>query len=163
MSFVSSEQTLNNSPYETFKFEEVGDTLTFYAVNIGERSGEHGDFKVMEVVQWNKDAKTYDELKDSLKLVSFALKTWLSNAVDQNLLLPGGFYTITLTAKRDTKYTCKKTGGQKKTKSDNFKIDRLGLSDTEAINIIKSFAPNIAVVTTETIETEAPVVARPRV
>lgn len=163
MSFVSSVESVNNSPYETFKFEEVGDKVTIYAVNVGERSGEHGDFKVMEAVKWNPEAKNYEELEKSLKLISFTLKTWLMNAVNDNKLEVGKFYTIELTAKRDTKYTCPKTGGQKKTKSDNFKIDRLGVSDAEAVRIIKSIAPSVAKVTSEPVETEAPAVARPRV
>lgn len=163
MSFVSSVESVNNSPYKTFKFEEVGDKVTIYAVNVGERSGEHGDFKVMEAVKWNPEAKNYEELEKSLELISFTLKTWLMNAVNDNKLEVGKFYTIEFTARRDTKYTCPKTGGQKKTKSDNFKIDRLGVSDAEAVRIIKSIAPSVAKVTSEPVETDAPTVARPRV
>lgn len=162
MSFVNSVESVNNSPYETFKFEEVGDKVTIYAVNVGERSGEHGDFKVMEAVKWDPEAKNYEELKESLKLISFPLKTWLMNAVNDNKLEVGKLYTIELTVKRDTKYTCPKSGGQKKTKSDNFKIDRLGVSDAEALRIIKSAAPNVAKVTLEPADTESPAVARPR-
>lgn len=163
MSFVSSVESINHSPYDTFKFEEVGDKVTIYAVNVGERSGEHGDFKVMEAVKWNPEAENYEELEQSLKLISFPLKTWLMNAVNDNKLEVGKFYTIELTAKRDTKYTCPKTGGQKKTKSDNFKIDRLRVDDAEAVRIIKSIAPGVAKVTSEPVETDAPSVARPRV
>lgn len=163
MSFVSSVECVNNSPYDTFKFEEVGDKVTIYAVNVGERSGEHGDFKVMEAVKWNPEAKNYEELEQSLKLISFPLKTWLMNAVNVDKLEVGKFYTIELTAKRDTKYTCPKTGGQKKTKSDNFSISRLGVDDAEAVRIIKSIAPSVAKVTSEPVETAAPSVARPRV
>lgn len=163
MSFVSSVESVNHSPYETFKFNEVGDKVTIYAVNIADRSGEHGDFKVMEAVKWNPDAENYEELEESLKLISFSLKTWLKNAVKDNKLEVGKFYTIKLTAKRDTKYICPNTGGQKKTKSDNFKIDRLRVSDAEAVRIIKSIAPAVAKVTSEPVETESPAVARPRV
>lgn len=161
MSFVSSVESVNQSPYEAFKFEEVGDSVTIYAVNIGERNGEHGEFKVMEAVQWNPEAKNYEELEESLKLISFPLKTWLSNAVTDKKLELGKFYTITLSLKRDMKYT-DKNGGSKKAKSDNFKIDRLGISDEKAKEIIKSYAPNIAKVEVEPEDTQAPQTARPR-
>lgn len=161
MGFVSAVESVNQSPYEAFKFEEVGDSVTIYAVNIGERSGEHGVFQVMEAVQWNPDANNYEELEKSLKLISFPLKTWLRNAVKDKKLELGKFYTITLSLKRDMKYS-DKNGGSKKAKSDNFNIGRLRIQDEKAKEIIKSFAPGIAKVEEEECDTQAPQTARPR-
>lgn len=158
MSFVTARESVKQSPYEAVKFEEVGDSVTIYAVNVGERNGGFGEFQVMEAVQWNPDAESYEELEESLKLISFPLKTWLKNDVKNKKLEIGKFYTITLHLKRDMKYI--KDGVSKKAKSDNFEVIRLAV-DEKAKEIIKSFAPDIAKVEVE-VESEAPQTARPR-
>lgn len=161
MSFITSEEVVNSSsPYQKFEFQELGDSVTIYMVGTGTRTSEqYGEFQVIEGIAWNKDAKTLDELRDSLKPISFVCNKVLSGHITNNTLRAGGVYSISLVLKKDMKYTAK-NGSQARAKANHFEIKTLGLSK-EALDVIKEAVPNQLNVSEET-TVDTPSVARPR-
>lgn len=161
MSFVTSEEVVNSSsPYQKFEFQEVGDSVTIYMVGTGTRASEqYGEFQVVEGIAWNRSATTLEELRESLKPISFVCNKVLSGHITNNTLRAGGVYSIELVLKKDMKYTAK-NGSQQKAKANHFEIKTLGLSK-DALDVIKEAVPNQLNVSEEP-TVEAPNVARPR-
>ena len=144
MSFIQGqEEVKGNSPYVSYQFEEIGDSITFLFVGKNTRSSaEWGEFEVAEVAAFNPKAKNIDEAIKSAKLRSFALPTVLKNQVDNGLIVPNECYTVEFILDKGDKYIDKKTGKQAKAKAKHFKVVRLSVPQ-EGIDALRELVPGI--------------------
>jgi len=163
MSFIQSqEEVKGSSPFQEFKFEEVGDKITFVFVGKNKRnSSEWGEFPVAEVVAFNPEAKSIDAAVESAELKSFVLTTVLNNQVDNGLIVPGEAYTVEFVMDKGDKYTDKKTGKQARAKAKHFKVVRLGVP-TEAIQKLMALVPSAVVKSETVVEEPAPQADTPK-
>ena len=140
--FVTEQEEIKgSSPYAEFKFEDIGDKITFLMVGKNTRnSQEWGEFNVAEVVQFDPDAKSIEAAVKGAKLRSFALPTVLNNQVDNGLIVPGECYTVEFVLDRGDKYTTK-DGKTAKSKAKHFKVMRLGVP-TEGIQALQALVPS---------------------
>ena len=138
-----TEEVKGSSPYAEFKFEEVGDSITFLMVGQNTRnSSEWGEFSVAEVVQFDPKAVTVDEAVKGAKLRSFVLTTVLKNQVDNGMIVPGECYTVELVLMKGDKYTDKKTGKQARCKANHYKVLRLNVPQ-EGIDALRELTPKM--------------------
>lgn len=167
MSMVQgTEEVKGSSPYAEFKFEEVGNTMTFMAVGTATRnSAEWGEFTILEVVEFDVAAKSIEDAKASGKLRSFALPVVLKNQVDNGMIVPNECYTVEMVLDKGDKYVDKKTGKQAKSKAKHFKVLRLSVP-AEGVAALNELVPNKMVQTATPVAEPTPVenpVAAPRV
>lgn len=166
MSFVQgNEEVKGSSPYKEFKFENVGESITFLMAGVSTRnSAEWGEFTVAEVVKFDSSAKSVDDAVASAELRSFALPTVLKNQVDNGMIVRGECYTVEFVLDKGDKYVDKKTNKQARSKAKHFKVLRLSVPQ-EGIDALNEKVPNKMVKSATVIAKPepAPEVVAPRV
>ena len=142
MSFVNgAEEVVGNSPYENYKFEDVGQAVTGLFVGVEERnSREYGDFVVVLFVSFDASAKDIPSAVASAKLLSIPFATVLLNKYQGGALARGECYTIEMVLAKGDKYENSKTGKQEKAKANHFKILHLSVPD-EGIAALEALVP----------------------
>lgn len=124
MAIVQFGEKLESSAYSiytTFKFEEVGDSITMLVTETGSGESKYGKFKTLCGVSFNADAQNIQEAIGSIQLHSFVMSTVISNLFDSGKLCIGSVYNFKFHSERGTKYT-DKHGKEKKTESNHFEV-----------------------------------------
>lgn len=159
MSFTTSTESLNGfSQFETYKFEERGQTLFFMMTGTGTRtSTQYGEFEVIEGVSFDPNA-VGDGFKESIKLISFTSNTVLQNLVKFGKMRVNGLYKVVLEVPKDEKFE-NESGKIEKSKYNRFVTYPVSCNDEVKLQALLDACP-------KSFEEEAPFehsVAKPRV
>ena len=129
MAFIKKVEEVTGSPFKNFKFENVGDTLTFLFTEIADAtSPEYGEFEVLRGLKFNPEVNSLDEALATAELVSFPMQTQIANKINSGAMRPGEAYQIKLIYKKGDTYETA-TGKKAKCKSNGYEVLHLILDD----------------------------------
>ena len=136
MAFVKQvEEVRGSSPFKPFKFENVGDKLTFLFMGVEDaQSPTYGTFEVVRGLEFNPNASSVEEALTTASLVSFPMQTQIANKINNGLMRPREAYSIEMIWKKGDKYD-----GNKICKSNGYKIEHLILDEEARKALIKKF------------------------
>ena len=129
MALIKKVEEVTGSPFKNFKFENVGDALTFLFAEVADAtSAEYGEFEVVRGLKFNPEANSLDEALETAELVSFPMQTQIANKIHSGAMRPGEAYQIKLIYKKGDTYETA-TGKRARTKSNGYEVLHLILDD----------------------------------
>lgn len=131
---------ISNNKFAAFKFTEqpVGTELSFYFVGLSTRPGKGSDFTVLEVMAFDPEAKTNEELLSSVRFYSISagqaqIDSFINGKLDKAtqtrvtrpIMFPKNFYKLKYASPQGTKYVVK--GVEKETTSIGFEVSAVSM------------------------------------
>lgn len=136
--------------YQTFKFDDAGDAITIRTTTLKLLDSTYGKFVTICGVSFNSQAATEEEAIASIQPASFTANTAIQNLLKTGAMKVGNTYKVTMTARKDSKYTNKK-GEQKRLMAHQFEVVECfnippaleAALETEALNLADEIVTDI--------------------
>lgn len=116
------EQLKSENVFKTFKFDDAGDFITIRTTSLKLLDSEqYGKFISVCGISFNSEAASEEEAIASIEPKSFTANKVIQNLFKSGAMKIGGTYKVTMTARKDSKYT-NKAGEIKRCAAHQFEV-----------------------------------------